>query len=78
MIVAVTGGRDYSNGVFVQKVITKIHSETPITLLVHGGANGADRLAKETAMSLGIQTVMFEANWATTTGLQARHATSIC
>jgi hypothetical protein len=63
MIVAVTGGRDYPNKQLVQKAIKKIHSETPITLLVHGGANGADRLAKETAMSLGIQTVVFEANW---------------
>ncbi len=45
MRVIVTGGRDYQDKDYVFKVLSAIHNRTPITVLVHGGATGADNLA---------------------------------
>lgn len=45
-VVLVTGGRDYTNIAFVWYTLDQIHKKTPITLLVQGGATGADSLAE--------------------------------
>lgn len=45
MRVIVTGGRDYQDKDHVFRVLSAIHNRTPITVLVHGGATGADTLA---------------------------------
>jgi hypothetical protein len=41
MIIIVCGGRNYQNEVFVDKVLSIIHKNYPISLLIHGGATGA-------------------------------------
>jgi hypothetical protein len=65
MIVLVCGGRDYTDALKVDAILYGIHHETPITLLIHGGANGADSLAGEWAILAGVPTRVFEAQWRT-------------
>lgn len=55
MRVLVCGGRKYSNQATIDKVLDRLHEESPITLLVHGGAKGADRLAYLWAVAKGIK-----------------------
>jgi len=54
MRVVVTGGRDYDNSQHVFHTILRVHTLTPIVLLAHGNARGADKLSGEVAKSLGI------------------------
>lgn len=63
MIVLVTGGRDYSDAKLVGEVLTRVHKEHHIQLLVHGCATGADTLAAIWAMKHGIQPVGCPALW---------------
>ncbi len=63
MKIAVTGGRNYFERDHLREYMDLFHSRTPITLLMHGGANGADRLAKNWAKSHGVEVVPFEAEW---------------
>lgn len=59
MIVIVTGGRNY----FDKDKVNEILSALDITLLVQGGANGADRLAREYALENFIALETIEADW---------------
>lgn len=63
MIVLVTGGRHYSDRGMVYVTLDKIHAETPITLLVHGDAPGADTLADEWAEKNEVPKKPCPANW---------------
>lgn len=45
MKVIVCGGRDYQDRERVFSTLDEIHAETPITMLIQGGAKGADDLA---------------------------------
>lgn len=54
MILLVTGGRYYSNRDAVFSALDRAHAKRAITLLVHGGATGADALANEWAVARGI------------------------
>lgn len=65
MKVIVTGGRDYDERAFVYETLDKIHANVGITLLIQGGARGADRLALEWAKSRGIPFLTYEADWDT-------------
>lgn len=47
--VLVTGGRNYRNYPYLQRQLDRLASLRPITLIVHGGATGADSLAGEYA-----------------------------
>lgn len=49
MKIIVCGGRNYSDRRCVFNTLDVIHAETPITILMHGDANGADRLASSWA-----------------------------
>lgn len=63
MIVLVTGGRDYKDAKTVSEVLTRVHKEHHIRLLVHGCATGADTLAALWASARGIQPVGCPALW---------------
>ena len=63
MIVAVTGGRDYANQARVDEGLDTVHGMTPITLLIHGAASGADTLAADWAERHGIPVKAFPARW---------------
>lgn len=51
MRILVCGGRDYRNAAFVWRTLDDIHGQRPIAALIQGGATGADKLAKEWAMT---------------------------
>lgn len=52
MRVLVCGGRTFYNKVLFKRTMDKIHAETPITLIIQGGASGADFLAKHWAKAV--------------------------
>jgi hypothetical protein len=65
MKVLVCGGRDFEDKEYLFEVLDKIHSETPITRIIHGGARGADSLAGKWAESKTIPITVFHADWKT-------------
>jgi UDP-N-acetylmuramoylalanine-D-glutamate ligase len=63
MIIIVCGGRNYQNEVFVDKVLSIIHKNYPISLLIHGGATGADSLANSWAIQNNVSRKVYYADW---------------
>jgi hypothetical protein len=61
----VCGGRYYDNRALAFKVLDAVHAERPVTLVIEGGASGADTLAREWAVARGIARRTFEAHWIT-------------
>ena len=45
MKVIVCGGRDYANFEMLSLVMDELHAKTPISMVIQGGAKGADDLA---------------------------------
>jgi hypothetical protein len=66
MKLIVCGGRKYGNYFAVRHVLDTIHAKRPITLIIEGGAMGADRLARSWAIEHRIPYVTEEvtkADW---------------
>lgn len=63
MRVLVTGGRNYQDHARVRAVLGKLHDEAGIDVLIEGGANGADRLARLWAEAFGVPVETYEADW---------------
>lgn len=63
MKVLVCGGRMFDQPKVIGRALAAIHLETPIELIVTGGANGADRLAENWAEHNRIALCVFPANW---------------
>jgi hypothetical protein len=66
--VLITGGRDYMDSETINSVLDIVRSATftvhsPLKLLVHGQAAGADSLAGEWAKATGVDRVECPANW---------------
>lgn len=61
--VLVCGGRDFKNESAVINFLFRIDDERPITSVIHGGADGADRLGGEAAKLLQVPCHVFPANW---------------
>jgi len=59
MRILVCGGRDYDNWSAVREALD---THNP-SVLIHGGASGADRLAGKWADVHGVPTIVFPANW---------------
>jgi hypothetical protein len=55
MKVLVCGGRKYKDRAFVFRTLTKFHEQNPITLLIHGAAEGADSFANHWAELKGVK-----------------------
>lgn len=66
MRVIVAGGRGFSHiGVLFQK-LDELHEQSPITIIIHGGARGADAMAgKWCEDRLGVAPIVFPAKWNT-------------
>ncbi|MGC4008838.1 MAG: DUF2493 domain-containing protein [Pseudomonas sp.] len=64
MRVLFCGGRGYDDELMVLTVMLSLHEKTPITCVIHGGARGADTLAGETALALGIPIEVYLPDWA--------------
>lgn len=63
MRVLVCGGRNYSDRSRVVNVLCKLHFEAGISCIIEGGANGADRLAREWANTSIVPVETYEADW---------------
>lgn len=69
-VVIVCGGRGYTDVNHVYTELDAYHAANKITLLVEGGANGADSLAREWAKLRGVPLKTVPAQW----GLHGRQA----
>jgi hypothetical protein len=63
MKVIVCGGRDFADRSLVFAELGRIHIESPITLLIHGDANGADRLGSDWAVYRSVPVLAVPADW---------------
>ena len=63
MKLLVCGGRDFNDRDFLFKSLDQLHAEHHFSLLIHGGAKGADKLAGEWAADRGIEFKIFPADW---------------
>jgi len=61
--VLVCGGRDYQDYNRVISALDAVHAKRRITLIIEGGANGADSHAAIWADNNGIPRCVFPANW---------------
>lgn len=53
----------YADAQFVFRVLDCIHARTPIDVIIHGAALGADAAGHVWAKKNGVKTVPFPANW---------------
>lgn len=63
MKIIVCGGRSYENKHTVYATLSTRHARSPITLLIEGGAQGADRFAREWAIYNKVQYKTVPAAW---------------
>jgi hypothetical protein len=63
MRVLVCGGRDFNDPSFVFRHLYHQHDQSPITLLISGGASGVDRFANSWAEGRHIATLEIRAQW---------------
>lgn len=61
--VLVCGGRNYNDHARVAAVLDKLHAEVGISLIIQGGARGADELAFGWARANGVEEIQFDADW---------------
>ncbi|MGK0392582.1 MAG: hypothetical protein ACJA0B_000737 [Alcanivorax borkumensis] len=63
MRILVCGGRDFDNQALLARTLNRLHRDNTLSLLIHGNASGADRLAGQWAHDHGIDQVSYPANW---------------
>lgn len=63
MKVLICGGRDYQDKEKIFQTLDAMHNATPISLVVHGAARGADLLGEEWAKSREIAYYGVPAKW---------------
>lgn len=61
----ITGSRTWRDYARIRDAISEINEETPIDIVVHGGATGADMLSDRACRSLGIRTEVHIPRWST-------------
>lgn len=59
MKVLVCGGREYHDWPYLCGAMDVLHADNPITVIIHGGARGADSLAKNWATLRKVQSVAY-------------------
>ena len=64
MRVLICGDRNWWDQEMIENVILELSSEQPDLVIIHGDANGADRIAGKIAESLGIPVEKYPAKWA--------------
>jgi hypothetical protein len=67
-LIVVTGGRHYADRQAVWRVLGALHAKEPITLLVQGGADGADLYAAMWAVDHTVRVRTISAQWKTWRG----------
>ena len=63
MRLLVCGGRNFSDRLLMRMILDQIDSTSGIEVLIHGAAQGADRLAADWAKERGIPGLPFPADW---------------
>lgn len=63
MRLLVCGGRDYADAAKVKWALDSVNAKRPVTMLIEGGALGADRLAQQWAGEMGIHYATVNAHW---------------
>lgn len=63
MRLLVCGGRDYCNKAAVFAALDRAHAKRPVSVLIHGGARGADSLAEDWAICHHVEVAAFPADW---------------
>lgn len=63
MHVLITGGRNFDNRELLETTLDAVHASVPLSVLIHGAANGADTFAGEWASRKGIEVVAYPADW---------------
>ena len=63
MRVLVCGGRKFDDLPFLDKSLDQLHADLRITMIIHGGANGADTMAHFWAGVNGVPIEVYHANW---------------
>ena len=61
--VLVCGGRNYNDTARVFAVLDKLHGEAGVSVVIEGGARGADACGKEWAFRRRVECQTFEADW---------------
>jgi hypothetical protein len=64
MRVVVCGGREFADRQFLFGTLDRLRDERGITLVIAGGARGADTFAAEWAAARSIECRVYEADWA--------------
>jgi hypothetical protein len=59
----VCGGRDFNDRALLDRTLDELHQRTPVSLLIHGGARGADAMAGDWAIAKGIETAVYRPDW---------------
>ena len=63
MKLIVCGGRDFADRAFLFAALDAVHRKRPVSLVIHGDAPGADRLAGTWAAARGIPVEAVPAQW---------------
>ncbi len=63
MRLLVCGSRNYNDYTTLERVLNEFHANYPITLLIEGGARGADSLAARWAFRHNVDKKTYPANW---------------
>lgn len=63
MRIIVCGGRDFRDRLWLYAGLDRLHGVNPITHVIEGGAEGADRYAAEWAKQHNIKSTTVQANW---------------
>lgn len=64
MRVLVCGGHRFNDWALIVRVLDRVHARRPVTLLIEGGATGADNLARRWALARDIEVATYRADWA--------------
>ena len=65
MRVLVFGGRDYGDRQRVFRALDALHAKHGVSLVIHGGARGADSLGGQWAQERWVPVKVFMADWST-------------
>jgi hypothetical protein len=63
MRILVCGGREFTNRPMLDEALNRLHQERGITLVIAGGARGADAMAEWWAKAAGVPRDVYQADW---------------
>ncbi len=63
MRVLVCGGREFANRQMLTAALNRLHQVRGITMIIAGGARGADTMAEWWAKGIGVPCDVYEADW---------------